>query len=240
MDAKSVRNKIAKTVKELLEYRRRSGLEFRIRNIYLGRLFSLGGKFQYELAKNLFIDSKYEVLVDCPVSYGKRQPLYPDILVLEKKNNNRVLKAIFEVKVDLGFIDADEFGFKVADNKDGYLYSRSKNEFRRHYADFFASLKFQYYVKDEYNHISEKREFMLPEKFARVVIVLMENVNNHSRLKGYMKAVNDAGFSFLSILKNKDSDIRVPSKTSSLSIREDLKNMDLEEISKAFENMLER
>lgn len=222
-----IKKKIVNTIKELLKFHRENIKKFRNKRIYLGRMFSLGNMFQYLLAKNLFKNTKYEILVDCAISIKDRKsPLYPDILLIENKKNNKKLKGIIDVKIDCGWINTSYFGFEVlkeSKREKNYKYTRKENKFLKEYKKFLNTKEFSYKIRNEYNEVEKNKRYIvkIPVRVFKIVIILMENVNHHRRIEGYKFAVKDAGFSFLSILT--DVNIRKP-RCGKLAIEEIDKN----------------
>ena len=75
----------------------------------IGRIHSQGVFFQQELAKSLFKNTDYEVLIDFPLSYSLNKhsnTLYADIVTIK----NKQLHGILEVKIDLGFLNYSSYG----------------------------------------------------------------------------------------------------------------------------------
>ena len=225
---------VKNAVNQLVDFHRKNLKEGRIKDgeLYLGRMFSLGAWFQYFLAKELIKGTGYKALVDCPITFdGRRQPLYPDILIIKEKGQTQELKCVIDVKLDLGFIDSEEFGFKVLSDKGDYKYEDKKNKFKDIYGDFLKAAKFRYHEKDEYNKIRKQKnengrddykECIIGGNIRKLAVVLMENINHHNRREGYKEAVKRAGFTYAGILKRKDSDVRVPGKKIKEIVKADI------------------
>jgi hypothetical protein len=243
---KNIKTRVRKAVNETIDFHKSNLEEGRKKNgeIYLGRMFSLGVWFQYFLAKQLIFKTGYKALVDCPIVFkGRKQPLYPDILIIKEKGQSRELKYIVDVKLDLGYIKPEEFGVKILNNKGDYKYEDKKNRFKGMYRDFLKAAHFKYHEKDEYNTIRKSetegksdnhKKCIIGSKVKKIAVVLMENVNHHNRQKGYKKALERSGFTYVGILKGKDSDIRVPCESIKKIVEIDIeKNAEIKELALA-------
>lgn len=228
-----IKNRIRSAVRCLCKHQKENLEKFRknSQKIYLGRLFGLGAWFQYFLAKELFEDTRFYsvVLVDCPVTFkGRKQPLYPDILVIDENNT---LKGLIDVKLDFGYVKPEEFGFKKIKKGDhsSYTYNRKDNKFLKKYNDFFNAQQFQYKVKGVLDETEEK-EIRIPKQVHKIAIILMGHVNNHNNYDGYKEAMEDAGFKFLHILW--DGDVRHPNDEENVRrIEKEIKeNNDIEKV----------
>lgn len=229
----NVKSRIKNAVIKLCEHHKKENLErFRENKslkIYLGRLFGLGAWFQYFLAEELFKDTQYTVLVDCPVSIkGRKNPLYPDILVID---DDQYIKGLIDVKFDLGYVDPKKFGLKIKKGGEFSYYS-SENKFLEKYNDFFEAEQFQYKLKNEFYETEDKKEIEIPKQVHKIAIVLMGNVNSHNRYKGYKAAMEDAGFKFLHILWNGNA--RHPNDEENMRLieKEIIENNDIEKVLK--------
>lgn len=192
-----IKGKIKKAIEGLCKIQEEN-LERRksTEKIYLGRMFSLGAWFQYLLARELFKDTQYTVLVDCPVTINSRnQALYPDILVVDEDT----LKAIIDIKLDLGYVDPKKFGFKNLKGRHEFSYNGRKNEFFKTYNNFFKAQEFQYKLKDGHD-VKDKIEIKIPRRVDKIALLLMREVNDHDRYDGYKYAMEDAGFKLMHIL----------------------------------------
>jgi len=253
MNEKHIVEGVKKAVIQLIEIHRDNLKKYRGQksNIYLSRTFSLGAIFKYLLAENIFRKSEYRVLVDCAVSYGKKksgesrkQPIYPDILVIKPFQNSGVLKAVIDVKLDLGFIKPKNFGYKVL-KRTPYYKQVGTNKFKVQYGKFFKAKKYRYKIKNDCNECEgeeKERTFVKKGAFSKVAIVLMGKINDHSRGPGYESAMREASFSVLPILQSGKSDIRVPNQKNIENARIELQGMLKGERRKvwinAFQNML--
>lgn len=238
MNQKRIVEGVKKAVVELIELHRRNLKKYRSpkSNIYLSRMFSLGAIFQYLLAEKIFRGSKYRVLVDCAVSYGKKkngksrvQPIYPDILVFKKSRDGDMLKAVIDVKFDLGFIKPKQFGYRVL-KRAPYYKRDGENKFKTQYEKFFKAKTYWYSIKNKCNECEEEgrgKSFIKKGAFSKVAIVLLAKSNDHARGPGYANAMEEASFKYLPILQSRKSDIRVPSRKNIENAK-----MELRELSK--------
>lgn len=166
-------------------------------NIVLGRTFSLGGMAGYELAKQLFNRTKYSAVVDPPLTIkGRKNPLYPDILVTKGDK----LKAIIEMKIDLGFLNQENYGISYQKEKKEYTYSKKENNFKKNMAVFSKAKHVKYNLKDEYGHIIKTRLIKVPKKFEKIMIVVSK-INHRKRAPFFEKAMDDSGFKILFLLE---------------------------------------
>lgn len=97
--------------------------------VQLGRSLRIADKFQFEFAKSISQLSKADkILVDYPISCTKRtQPLYPDILFIK----NDSITSILEIKIDLGFLNLDNFGIAYDKSNKTYSYKKINNTFKK-------------------------------------------------------------------------------------------------------------
>lgn len=148
----------------------------------------MGGIFTAYFAELIAKKSKdLRILVDCPVMFeGRKQPLYPDILLIDSRNN---LKGVIEVKIDFGMVS-----------------DKAINDFCKNYENFFKSAHCKYQLKDEWNECVERLTIKIPKKFPQKnkVYMLLTSQNDHGRLESYEKLIKAAGFRFISILRDKD------------------------------------
>lgn len=190
MEEKSVVKKVKYAMSKLIkEYIKQKSQKLRNKNnVFLGRNISMGSTFQYIFAKELFLNSFYKVLVDYPLCYpgkyrsGKKgkKNLYSDIVVMNKKN---VLKAIIELKVDLGFL---------RENYKGNL-KRMIEAFKRN-------------KKMKYNKLvgfsgSEEEYIQIPKNFIKIFIIGTK-INHTDRIKHFKRTVKSLGFRPLILLDN--------------------------------------
>lgn len=184
----TIHKKIEAAVLELInEYRKQKFKKLKNKsNIFFGRNISLGSKFQFILAEKLFINSSYKALVDYPLRYfGKYKSgksgmknLYPDILILDKKNN---LKALVELKIDLGFLSND---FK---NGLGRMIDAYKKNRKMSYNKFVG-------FSD-----SKDMQIKVPKRFIKIFIIVTK-INHSNRVKPFIKTVKQFGFRPLILL----------------------------------------
>lgn len=155
--------------KELLEKR-----------IYLGRLESLGKKFEISFAKELkkVISHSKTVLVDCPItlekSSGERAiTLYPDIAIIE----NNELKAIIELKLDGGWLGKAlelENIKKIKKNNKRLLNSKEITYKEKKEHD-------EKRIEEKGKPKDSKNKIAVSPEFFGVAIVWMKDRNNHRR-----------------------------------------------------------
>lgn len=222
-----IKGKIKKAIEELCKIQEKN-LERRKseEKIYLGRMFSLGAWFQYLLAGELFKDTQYTVLVDCPVTInGRRQALYPDILVVDENT----LKAVIDVKLDLGYVDPKKFGFKNLKRSDEFSYNGRKNEFFKTYNNFFKAKEFKYKLKDGHV-VKDKIEIKIPRQVEKIGLLLMKEANNHDNYDGYKHAMEDAGFKLMHILSK--GNVRHPDDKENMKLieKEIAENSSIEQV----------
>lgn len=191
--------------KSIIRYKKnrdeiRRNLQNKKNKVYLGRSFAQLD-FQYYLALNLFKKSKYDkVLVDTGVSFRGSgfQPLYPDILLLK----NSQLKAILDIKIDLGFLRYEDYGIKYNKQKKMYGYERKKNKFKKRYKKFLSSKMASYKINNEYDK-KEDFYFKIPNyKKVKKLFILITKENDHSRFDTFFKSMDNSGFKFLVLLKD--------------------------------------
>lgn len=148
-------------------------------NVKLGRSFSLGGPFGYHFAKNMFRNTKYNVIVDTAITLDNRkQPLYPDIILLK----DGTLKAIIELKLALGFLHPD------------YLKGFSSKQRKIRNASSFT-----YNIKDELGEIFSSEKIEVNRSFKKLAVVITEQ-NDHGRSTRFEKVMKNNGYKTLFIL----------------------------------------
>lgn len=94
-------NNLCKKMIRLYEERRKK--KAGTGRIVRGRQESVSSEFELGVARILKISTpkKYRILLDCPLSFGGKQPIYPDLTLLDADANRIV--AFLEIKIDLGF-----------------------------------------------------------------------------------------------------------------------------------------
>ncbi|MBI2045776.1 hypothetical protein HYT23_06970 [Candidatus Pacearchaeota archaeon] len=155
-------------------------------NVHLGRNISMGSQFQYIFAKKLFANSSYKVLVDYPIRYdgkyksGKKgkKNLYPDILIL---NKNGVLKALIELKIDLGF-----------------LRGNYRKDLKRVISAFEKNGEMKYNQFVGFSN-SEEVYIKIPKNFIKIFIIGTK-INHTDRVEPFKKNVKALGFKPLILL----------------------------------------
>lgn len=166
--------------------------------VLLGRSFSMGSQFQYNLASKLFSKYGFLVLVDYPIKLpNRRQCLYPDILVIK---NNRLI-GIIEVKIDLGLIRLGFFGIKhTKRSKEKYSYSKKENKFMKHYNELSNSDYFTYKILNEDGTKTKSKPVMIGKKIEKISLVVTKH-NHPKREKCFYESMKDSGFKLLFILE---------------------------------------
>lgn len=155
-------------------------------NVRFGRIISSGSEFQYDFAKTLFLGTEYKVLVDYPLIYdgvyksGKRgkKMVYPDIAVMDEKN---VLKAIIELKIDLGYLREDY------------------KENLKSMIDAFRTNKIMKYKELVKFSDSEDVYMTIPKDFIKISIIGTKQ-NHQGRAEPFKEYVGSVGFRPLILL----------------------------------------
>ena len=200
---KEIEKPLLSLVDSYYNERRRLWKQSRIRQ---GRIDSQGASFQQELALSLFRKTPYEVLVDYPVQYRvneKSKTLYCDILTV----STGFLHGILEVKIDLGFLNCDYFGFN---GKECRYYS-DNNEFKQKYREFLSAGEFSYKPYSGIRSGGDKKRVIIADEGSIAKGLLLVTSENHSeRLSAFCEAVEDSGFRFLCLLDEKTHPNRRP------------------------------
>lgn len=167
--------------------KKRQKLENRT-NVLLGRIISSGSDFQYDFAKILFLGTRYKVLVDYPITYAgytksgkmRNRTMYPDITVIDEEN---VLKAIIELKIDLGYLRED--------------YEKNLKSM----TDAFRANKRMKY--NEFVKVSGSKNLYItiPRYFIKIFIIGTKQ-NHKERAEPFKRVVESLGFRPLILLDN--------------------------------------
>lgn len=194
--------------------------------VQLGRSFKIADKFQFDLASRLSQSLRAEkIIIDYPTSCTNRsQPLYPDIQLIDGNK----LKAIIEIKIDLGFLRLGEFGITYDKSRKTYEYGNAPNRFMDNYNNFLSSQEIWYKKKSD----KEKVSLKIDNSLKRIFIVVTQR--NHTR-RGpfFQQSMNDSKFNLLFLL---DKIHPNTSKDVTNLIRQNIKEKD-QEIRELFDGL---
>lgn len=149
-------------------------------NLHIGRSESLSRYFEENFAKKLSKEFPfYDVFLDYPVAITtnakkeKGHNIYPDILITERINGEKVLKAIIELKLSISYLDIEKI---------------HKREIKLKRAEklSYNSISGAYLTKEEKKEIQNyKDNISVPNDFKnKFCIVVMEDKRN---VKGKLK-----------------------------------------------------
>jgi len=176
------------------QYRELNGQEKNDENrVQLGRSFKIADKFQFDLASRISNSLQADkIIVDYPTSCTNRtQPLYPDIQLIKKGK----LKAIVEIKIDLGFLRLNEFGITYDKPRKEYAFGAVQNAFKQNYEDFLSSDEIWFRKKGNRERVVLRKN----DSLKKIFIVVSRK--NHTRRGPYFEAaMEDAGFNLLFLL----------------------------------------
>jgi len=184
MNENKIFNIIKKTVldlhKEARKYQKRKDKNKKSKIKY-GRSPSLSNYFEENFVNELSkIYKQYLFYIDYPIhlydskgntlknSQNKSQNIYPDIIITDKED---ILKAIIELKMDIGHIDLKEFNFK-----------RERNLLKAKFGELNPIVG--KYSRKKYK--TKKIGIHFPKKFKKILIVVTL-VNQHT-FKGHPKS----------------------------------------------------
>jgi len=189
----AIHNSLIELHKEARKYHYRKNNK-KSQGIFYGRSPSLAPFIEEKLAKELSkVYPKYKIFVDYPIRLCNKdetpigsQNLYPDIMIVDKKNH---LKAIIELKLDIGRLNIDSDS-----SREGLL--------RKAKVGFLNSVVGRYSDQQEKN---ERRKIVFAKGYKKILIVVTL-VNEHKYLgkpksEPYKKKLLKWGYIPLFLLK---------------------------------------
>lgn len=181
------------------------------KGVVQGRSVAAASVFQLDFARWLFrLLGKGRILVDYPVSFGeyitesgkkRKRTCYADIMMLEEGPDSEVLRAIMELKIDLGFLRCTYYGLKKENGR--YVY-KGQSTFKDNYRVLLESHLFTYKWPVGFDG-SEIRHVAVPQagkNVIKVCLVVTED-NAHGRFEAFRESMEDAGFRFICLLPRK-------------------------------------
>jgi hypothetical protein len=237
------------------EFVKNHELKINDKQIRVGRSNSLSYIFERELACSLHNKfPNYAFLVDYPITLcdktgvriiknGKKVPIiYPDILIVDKielKNKKEgVIEvnvvALLDLKIDLGFINLDNYGISYKKKKyTAPKINSSKNLKREKYLNSANRVKFNWIVgaysdnEKEYNKKYGDIYGILSDSIEKISIVCTRE-NDHGRVTIYDWVMKTLGYKVIFLLdqnhpnvaKGIENEIRKEMKSKSPIINE--------------------
>lgn len=162
-------------------------------NVYVGRSPSLASFFEETFATELskVFPSTYSFYIDYPITILNKnetplqtQAIYPDIMIA---NKNKEIKAIIELKLDLGHVDID----RLKNNK------RDKNLDKAKYAKCNS-------IVGAYSHKEKNKNKEIKLKLTnktKKIAVIATTVNEHNRSEPYKKYMKKLGYETIFLME---------------------------------------
>ncbi len=189
----AIKESLKKLNKEVIK-RKKEKLNNNTR-VILGRSPSFSSFFESTLAKELSkVYPNFYFYVDFPIRILNEenksiknggQSIYPDIMIVDKEN--KLLKAIIEIKLDIGYVNLDR-----EEN------SKRDNDFEKANKIRFNKLVGAYSREEK----EENEEIMLSisPKIKKIAIIVTKK-NSHGREKGFEKILKKRGYTSIFLLE---------------------------------------